>query len=133
MQELARRDLIAFAKRLMPGWQPARHLEFIARKLMALEAGEIRKAILAFLSVMESRSSHRSYLAHGARGASEAPDHSMASYADSLATKHSRVAKHLIEDDKYPFLTAKLSTDSTDVNDSMSHRAAGCELSQLAR
>ena len=99
----------------MPGWQPARHLEFIARKLMALEAGEIRKAICSIpvrhgKSVLASQLFAAWYLGRN-------PTHSviLASYSDSLATNHSRVAKHLVEDDKFPFLSLKIASDSTSV------------------
>jgi predicted phage terminase large subunit-like protein len=113
--ELARRDLTAFAKRLMPGWQPARHLEFIARKLMALEAGTIRKAICS-IPVRHGKSVLASQL-FAAWYLGKNPTHSviLASYSDSLATNHSRVAKHLVEDDKFPFPSVKIASDSTSV------------------
>jgi hypothetical protein len=100
---------------MMPGWQQARHLEFIAEKLMALEAGTIRKAICSVpvrhgKSVLASQLFAAWYLGRN-------PTHSviLASYSDSLATNHSRIAKHLIESDKFPFTGMKLSLDSTSV------------------
>jgi predicted phage terminase large subunit-like protein len=113
--ELARRDLTAFAKRMMPGWQSARHLEFIAKKLMALEAGTIRKLIIS-VPVRHGKSVLASQL-FSAWWLGRHPEDPiiLSSHSADLATTHTRVSKHLIEDDTYPFTNVKLSPDSTSV------------------
>ena len=113
--EIAKRSLTAFAKRVMPQWQTAKHLDYIAQKLEALESGEIKRLIIS-LPVRHGKSVLASQLFSAwCLGRDPEAQIILASYSDALATTHSRVAKHLIESDKYPFPGVKIAADSTSV------------------
>jgi predicted phage terminase large subunit-like protein len=114
LSELARRDLVTFSKRVLPSWEPALHLTYIAGLLQKLE--QTRGRLIISLPVRHGKSVLASQI-FSAWYLGRHPSHSiiLASYSDALATSHARIAKHIIEGDRYPFPGVKLSQDSTSV------------------
>lgn len=114
-EELARRSLLDFASFSYPGFETPPHIRYISRFLEELERGEIRRLCVALpvrhgKSVLCSQVFPAWFL-----GRSPRENVILASHSESLATLHSRVAKHLVEDDRWPFADVALSTDSASV------------------
>lgn len=91
----ARKGLLAFARYTMPSYQTSPHLELLADKLEAVERGEIKRLMVFFpprhgKSELVSKRFPCWYL-----GRNPAKNIVQASYAESLALKHSREARDI--------------------------------------
>lgn len=114
-RELARASLLDFAKRVYPGFQTPAHIRLIANLLERCERREVRRLAVCVpvrhgKSVLCSQVFSPWYI-----GRNPADNIILASHAESLATTHSRIAKHLVEDDRWPFEGVRLSPDSQSV------------------
>lgn len=114
-EELARRRLLDFGSLVYPGFQAPAHIRYIAELLEQLDAGSIRKLCVA-IPVRHGKSTICSQI-FPAWYIGRHPTESiiLASHSESLAVLHSRTAKHLIEDDRWPFEDIRLSSDSASV------------------
>lgn len=114
-EELARRGLLDFASFVYPGFETPPHVRYIADLLEKLERGEIRRLCVA-LPVRHGKSVLCSQIFPAwFMGRHPSQNIILASHSESLATLHSRVAKHLVQDDRWPFVDVGLSTDSASV------------------
>jgi predicted phage terminase large subunit-like protein len=103
--EQARRSLTDFLALLRPGYERAAHLELLAAHLQALAAGDLAR-LMVLMPPRHGKSLHVSqafpawYLGHN-------PSHQViiASYGAELAETHSRAARALVCDPRYPFAT----------------------------
>lgn len=109
---IARRSLIDFGLRCFPGFKAPPHVRLMAKYLEQLERGEIRRLLVA-VSVRHGKSVLCSQAFPpwfvGRQPTKEAV---LASYAADLAERNSRVAKSLVESDRWPFFGVSLSSDS---------------------
>lgn len=113
--EMARRSLLSFAQRVLPTWQPARHLRYIADLLEQLESRNIRRLIISVpvrhgKSVLCSQIFPSWFL-----GRNPTEPVIISSHSLDLAQLHSRNAKLAVESDRYPFPNVRMSADSTSV------------------
>ena len=113
--ELARRRLIDFARLLYPQFESPPHIEYIAGLLEELEAGRVRRLCVSVpvrsgKSVLCSQIFPAWYVGRHPRESII-----LASHSESLAVLHSRQAKRLVQDDRYPFSDVKMSADSASV------------------
>jgi len=111
-QELAKRDLLTFAKRMEPGFEDPPHIRFLCDLLEQLERGEITKLCVSmpprfgkstlcsmlFPAWCLGRNSRRSII--------------LANHSSELATGFSRKAKQYIESPEWPFRHIEMSEDS---------------------
>ena len=111
--ELARRNLLDFARYVYPGFQDPPHIRLLAADLLErVERGELRRLMVNLpvrhgKSVLCSQIFPAWYLGRHPRRQIISTSHS-----EDLAVRNSRVAKQLVEDDRWPF-EAELSKDST--------------------
>jgi predicted phage terminase large subunit-like protein len=111
-QELARRSLLDFARYVYPGFQDPPHIRLLAELLERIEGSELRFVMVNLpvrhgKSVLCSQIFPAWYLGRHPRRQIISTSHS-----EDLAVRNSRVAKQLVEDDRWPFET-RLSSDST--------------------
>lgn len=114
-QELARRNLLDFCRRVDPKYECAPHLRLLAARLEALERRDIRRLIVA-TPPRHGKSRLCSQL-WPAWLLGRSPDASvvLASYAAELAQQNSRRVRELLGDQRYPF-DVKVSDESFAVN-----------------
>lgn len=110
---LAQRHVLDFGRRVYRGFQDPPHIKLIAAELEAVERGEIDTLAVA-VAVRHGKSVLCSQV-FPAWCIGRHPDWmiGIASHSESLATLHSRVAKSLIEDDRYPWDDIAIATDSS--------------------
>lgn len=112
---VAQRSLVAYAQRVLPAWQPARHLIYIANLLEQLEAGKIRRLVIS-VPVRHGKSVLCSQiLPSWFLGRHPTEPVIISSHSLDLAQLHSRNAKLAVESPRYPFPNARMSADSTSV------------------
>jgi hypothetical protein len=101
--ELGRRDLGAFAERMMPSFTNVAHTEKIIDHLEALERGEIQKLILS-TPPQHGKSTAVSQL-FPAWYAGRNPEWPivLASYSQELADRNSRIVRGFVGDRHFPF------------------------------
>lgn len=123
---LARRSLLDFAQRVYPRFEAPAHVRLIAGLLEEIESGKRRRLAIAIpvrhgKSTISSRIFTAWYLGRH-------PDRNiiLASHSEDLAVGHSRVAKHLVEDDRWPFADVKLSADSSAAGRWDTKQGGGC-------
>ncbi len=109
-EELARRRLIDFAQRLVPGFQPARHLQHLAELLERIERGELRRLIVT-LFPGAGKSTLEQAFAAWYLGRNPRRKIISASAGAELAERNSRATRALFADDAWPF-EAVLSQDT---------------------
>jgi hypothetical protein len=114
-EELARRRLLNFATRIYPGFETPPHLRYIAELLEKLERGDIRRLCISCTerhgkSVLCSQVFPAFFV-----GRNPKKNVILASHSEALAILHSRAAKHLVEDDRWPWPDIALSSDSASV------------------
>ena len=114
-QEMARRRLLAFAQRVYPRFSAPPHIRFIAELLEKVESGAIRQLCVSVpvrhgKSVICSQVFPAWYI-----GRHPTAPIILASHSEGLAVLNSRVAKHLVEDDRWPFPDVRMSQDSASV------------------
>jgi hypothetical protein len=111
-RELARRSLLDFATLVYPQFETPPHLRLIAGLLEQIERGELRRLQISVpvrhgKSVLASQAFPAWFLGrHPERNVI------LCSHAEELAVRNSRVAKHLVSDERWPF-AVELSGDST--------------------
>jgi predicted phage terminase large subunit-like protein len=113
--ELARRRLLDFAQLVYPKFEAPPHIRFIAELLERIEAGTLRNLCVS-VPVRHGKSVLCSQVFpawHMGRHPTDAII--LASHSESLAVVNSRAAKHLVEDDRWPFLDVRMSSDSSSV------------------
>jgi predicted phage terminase large subunit-like protein len=110
---LARRSLLDFATLMYPRFSSPPHIRLIAGLLEEIEYGKRIRLGLS-VGVRHGKSVLTSQL-FAAWYLGRHPDRNviLASHSEDLATRNSRVAKHFLEDDRWPFPNVKLSSDST--------------------
>jgi predicted phage terminase large subunit-like protein len=114
-EELARRRLLDFGRLVYPQFQAPAHIRFIADLLEKLERNEIRKLCVA-IPVRHGKSTICSQIFPSwYLGRHPTESIILASHSESLAVLHSRTAKHLVEDHRWPFQDVRLSSDSASV------------------
>jgi predicted phage terminase large subunit-like protein len=113
--ELARRRLTDYAALVVPGYEPAAHLDLLADHLEALERREINRLIVA-MPPRHGKSLHVSQVFPswwlGRRPRESAI---LASYASELAEQNSRRARACTQDASYPFSDVRVSDESSAV------------------
>ena len=101
--ELARRHFTAFQQRMDPTYERARHLDLLAEHLEAIERRDIDNLIVA----MPPRHGKSRGLAQDfpawAIGRNPKCQIIIASYGAALAEQHSRRAREICNDERYPF------------------------------
>lgn len=114
-EELARRDLLEFARLVYPRFESPPHIRHIAGLLQRISTGT-GKSIALSIPVRHGKSVLSSQIFPAWHiGRNPTAQVIVASHSESLAVMHSRVAKHLLEDDRWPFLGVELSRDSASV------------------
>lgn len=110
----ARDSLIAFAQRTMPAYQPAAHHELIAKKLEAVERGEIDRLIITMPP--QHGKTELASIRFPAWFLGRNPDKRVigCSYAAALANSISRRARDIVAGDAWPFPN-KLNPDAAAV------------------
>ncbi|HEX4014109.1 MAG TPA: phage terminase large subunit [Candidatus Cybelea sp.] len=113
-EELARRSLLDFCDLAYPKFQAPSHIRFIARLLERISNGEGKNIAISVpvrhgKSVLCSQCFPAFHL-----GRHPTDQIILASHSESLAAMNSRIAKHIVEDSRYPF-DVKLSSDSASV------------------
>lgn len=112
---LAQEHLLDFGRLIYPGFETPPHIEYIADRLEAAERGQKRRIAIS-VPVRHGKSVLSSQLFPAwCVGRNPRRNVIVASHSESLATLHSRAAKHMVEDDRWPFAVVKLSPDSTSV------------------
>jgi predicted phage terminase large subunit-like protein len=114
-EELARRHLLDFGALVYPRFEAPPHIAYIAELLERIEAGTLRNLCVSVpvrhgKSVLCSQVFPSWYI-----GRHPAKSVILASHAESLAVLNSRAAKHLVEDDRWPFDDVRMSLDSASV------------------
>jgi predicted phage terminase large subunit-like protein len=114
-EELARRRLLSFAERVYPRFAAPPHIRYIAELLEKVESGAIRQLCVSVpvrhgKSVICSQVFPAWYI-----GRHPTDPIIVASHSEGLAVLNSRVAKHLVEDDRWPFPDVRMSRDSASV------------------
>jgi predicted phage terminase large subunit-like protein len=122
---LARRDLCEFGFLVYPRFAAPPHIRLIADLLEAAERGQHR-AMMISVPVRHGKSVLCSQL-FPAWYIGRHPEQNviLASHSEELATRNSRVAKHLVEDARWPF-DVQLSTDSTSAGRWDTKQGGGC-------
>lgn len=110
--ELSRRSLLAFAKRMEPGFESPPHIRLLVDLLERLERGEIRRLCLS-LPPRFGKSLLASQL-FGAWCIGRKPSRSiiLASHSSELSISFSRRAKSYVESAAWPFSKIEMSEDS---------------------
>src|SRR5580698_6856852 len=112
IDEVARRNLIEFGRLVYPKFADPPHIRFIAGKLERMSNGE-GKSICVSVPVRSGKSTICSQIFPAFHLGRHPTDQViLASHSESLAVMHSRLSKHLVEDDLFPFGGVKLSSDS---------------------
>jgi predicted phage terminase large subunit-like protein len=124
-QELARRSLLDFARYVYPGFEDPPHIQLLADLLERVEQSAIRKLIVALpvrhgKSVLCSQIFTAWFIGRNPRRSVISSSHS-----EDLAVRNSRIAKQLVEDDRWPF-EARLATDSTSAQRWNTREGGGC-------
>lgn len=110
--ELSRRSLLAFAQRMVPGYETPKHIKIIAGLLEDLEAGRIKRLCLQ-LPPRSGKSTLASALFSAwILGRNPRREIILASHSQELATGFSRQAKQFVESALWPFGRVELSDDS---------------------
>jgi predicted phage terminase large subunit-like protein len=109
-EELARRDLAAFAQRVMPGYDLAPHAKLILDTLAKVESGEIKRLVIS-QPPQTGKSTALQLLCAYALGRDPSRRIVTASYGEELAFRNSRIIRELIKSPSYPF-AARLAADS---------------------
>ena len=112
-QEKARRSLLDFARLMYPRFDSPPHLRLIADLLERLERREMRKLQIS-VPVRHGKSvlASQLYIAW-LIGRNPEAQIVLASHSEELAIRNSRIARHLLEDDRWPFPNVKLASDSS--------------------
>ncbi|HEY2474098.1 MAG TPA: phage terminase large subunit [Candidatus Cybelea sp.] len=127
--ELARRSLLSFAELVYPKFQAPPHIRFIAGLLERLSNtdGKSGKSICVSVPVRHGKSTICSQIFPAWHIGRHPRDQIiLASHSESLAAMNSRLAKHLVEDDRYPFVGVELSRDSASVQRWNVEAGGGC-------
>lgn len=125
-EELARRDLLSFAKRVYPRFEAPPHIVYIARLLEQISDGS-GKSVCISVPVRHGKSVLCSQVYPAWHIGSHPTDQVIvASHSESLATMHSRIARNLVEDDRWPFVDVALSSDSASVQRWNVKTGGGC-------
>jgi predicted phage terminase large subunit-like protein len=111
-EELARRELLAFAAGVFPGWQNAAHLDLIAGLLERVERGELKRLIVNVPPRHGKTLLCSSIFPAWYLGRHPRKNIIMATHSADLSERNSRQARALVQDDRWPF-DSKLSGDST--------------------
>jgi predicted phage terminase large subunit-like protein len=109
--EMARRDLLAFARRCYPGFKEPRFVQYLAKLLTDLEQGFVPRLSVACpvrfgKSTLCSQVFPAWYL-----GRHPKDEIILVSHSEKLAVDHSRRILHMMKDEKYPF-DVKIAEDS---------------------
>lgn len=119
LTEKARRHIIDFCCFTLPKYRRAKHLDYIAEKLEAVERGEIKK-LMIFVPPRHGKS-ELATIRFPAWYLGKNPENSIiiSSYASNLARKFSKKARNTVETTKYNFVFPGITTsnDSRAVND----------------
>jgi predicted phage terminase large subunit-like protein len=123
---LARRSLIDFAQLVYPRFEAPWHLRRIAGLLEDVESGRRRRLGIAVpvrhgKSVLSSQVFAAWYV-----GRNPERNVVLASHSEELAVRNSRIAKHLLEDDRWPFPDVQLSADSSSAGRWNVRQGGGC-------
>jgi predicted phage terminase large subunit-like protein len=124
-RELARRRLLDYARFLYPQFETPPHIAYIADLLEGVERGEIRRLMVNVpvrhgKSVLCSQVFPSWFL-----GRHPERDVIMTSHSEDLAVRNSRIAKGLVEDDRFPF-EVRISKESSSVQRWNTTRGGGC-------
>lgn len=114
-EELARRALIDFAQRVVPGFQSARHLRYLADLLEAVERGDLRR-LLVTLHPGSGKSTLLQGFASWCLGRNPRLKIITASAGAELAERNSRASRALLMDSAWPFNGVELSRATTAQN-----------------
>jgi predicted phage terminase large subunit-like protein len=124
--ELARRSLLDFAASVYPKFEAPPHIRFIAQLLDRISNCE-GKNIAVSVPVRHGKSTICSQLFPAWHLGRHPRDQIViASHSEGLAAMHSRLAKHLVEDDRFPFVGVTLSRDSASVQRWNVEAGGGC-------
>lgn len=110
---LARRSLTDFATLLYPNYTTPAHIRLIGQLLERVERGELRRLQISVpvrhgKSVLSSQCFPAWFI-----GRHPEKNVVLTSHAEELAVRNGRVARHLIEDERWPFPGVVLAADST--------------------
>jgi predicted phage terminase large subunit-like protein len=124
-QELARRHLLDFARYVYPGFEDPPHIRLLADRLERVERGEIRR-LMVNLPVRHGKSVLCSQI-FPAWFIGRNPRRSVisSSHSEDLAVRNNRIAKQLVEDDRWPFET-RLASDSSSAQRWNTREGGGC-------
>jgi predicted phage terminase large subunit-like protein len=111
-QELSRRSLIDFARRLYPGWMNAPHLDLVAGLLERVERGELKRLIVNLPPRHGKSLLCSSIFPAWFLGRHPGRNVIMATHSAELSERNSRGARALVQDNLWPF-DSRLSGDSS--------------------
>lgn len=110
--ELSRRSLLAFAKRMEPGFESPPHIRLLVDLLEQLEMGEIRRASISLPPRMGKTTLCSQLFPSWAIGRDPKRTVILGNHSSELASSFSRKAKGYIENPNWPFSKISLSEDS---------------------
>jgi predicted phage terminase large subunit-like protein len=111
-EELARRSLIDFCERLVPEFQAARHLRYLADLLESVERGELDRLIVTLFPGSGKSTLLQSFCSWYL-GRNPRRKVIVASAGAELAERNSRASRALFTEEGWPFRTIELSKDVT--------------------
>jgi predicted phage terminase large subunit-like protein len=114
-EELARRTLLDFAERLVPNFQPVRHMRYLANLLESVERGDCRN-LLVTLHPGTGKSTLLQAFSAWYLGRHPRNKIITVSVGAELAERNSRGARALLGDSAWPFHDVELSRDTTAMN-----------------
>jgi predicted phage terminase large subunit-like protein len=115
-EELSRRRLLDYCRRMDPRFESPRHLVLLADRLEALERREIRRLIIAMPPRHGKSRLCSQFFPSWALGRSPSQSIICASYGSELAEQNSRRTREMLTDARYPFPDALINPDSRAVN-----------------
>lgn len=101
-EELARREITAFAQLVMPGYELAPHAKLVLDTLQRLESGEIKRLILS-QPPQTGKSTALQLFAAFVLGRDPSRRVVTASYGEELAFRNSRIIREFIKSPEFPF------------------------------
>ena len=109
-----RRSFPEFCKGMVPGFQMPAHVMLMCEQLERLERRDIRRLMFS-IPVRHGKSWLAQLFSAWVAGRRPTEPQIIASYSQALAERNTRLTKHHIESERWPFGSVRLSADSTAV------------------